>query len=91
LDARILQVHHFGKSSKQRGLAEARNAFQQHVSAGQQTDEHAVHDVLLSYDDLSNFCPDAIDLRSSKLKSGIWLHPDYIISGRPTLPFTCEH
>ena len=78
------------KRPQQRGLAQAGNAFEQHVSAGQQTDEHAVDDVLLSHDDLSNFRADAGELRSGELEGGVWLHPDYIISARPkALELTC--
>jgi hypothetical protein len=44
------------------------------VAPGEQADEHAIDHVVLSYDDLSNFCPDARELGSSELKSGIWLH-----------------
>ena len=59
------------------------NAFEQHVAAREQADEHAVDDVLLADDDLSNFCADPVELRGGELKSGIGLHPDYIISARP--------
>jgi hypothetical protein len=60
------------------------------VAARQQTDEHAVHNILLSYDDFSNFGSDTRELGSRELEGGIWLHPDYIISGRPLPPFTYE-
>jgi hypothetical protein len=44
------------------------------MAAGQKADEHAVHDVLLSYNDFSDFCADAGELGGSELESGVWLH-----------------
>jgi len=53
------------------------------VAARQQTDEHTVHDILLSYDDFSNFGSDTRELRCRELEGGIWLHLVYIISAGP--------
>ncbi len=48
-------MQHAAERAQQRGLAESRHSFEQHVAAGQQTDQHAVDDVLLANDDLADF------------------------------------
>ena len=48
LNAGELQVHRFGKGAHEHGLAEAGHAFEQHVAAGEERDEHAFDDVLLA-------------------------------------------
>ena len=87
LDARILQVQHARKRPQQRGLAQARNAFEQHVAARQQADQHAIDDVLLADDDLSDFLADPVQLSRGELEGGIWLHrtilPQNDCLGRP--------
>ena len=55
LDAGILQREGAREGSKQRGLAQAGNAFQEHVSPGKQTDQHAFHHIVLTDDDFGDF------------------------------------
>ena len=55
LDARILEVQDARQRAQQGGLAQARNAFEQHVSAGEQADQNAVDDVVLADDDFRDF------------------------------------
>ncbi len=59
-----LQVQHARQRAQQRGLAQAGHAFEQHVAAGEQADEHAVDDVLLPDDDLG-------DLTADRLQAGV--------------------
>ena len=67
-------MQHAGERAQQRGLAEARHAFEQHVAAGQQTDQNAIDHVLLADDDFADFITDPVELRGSELESGIGLH-----------------
>ena len=53
-------MQHARQRAQQSGLAQARNAFEQHVSAGQQADQDAVDHVLLADDDLPDFVADAV-------------------------------
>ena len=51
LDARVAQAEGAREGAQQRGLAQARDAFQQHMSAAEQADQNAIHHALLAYDD----------------------------------------
>ena len=46
LDARIAQLKCARQRAQQRGLAQSGNAFEQHVAAGEQADQHAFDDVV---------------------------------------------
>ena len=48
------------QGAQQRGLAQARHAFEQHVAAGEQADQHAVDDVVLADDDFGDFAADGV-------------------------------
>ena len=85
LDARILQMQHAGERAQQGGLAEAGNAFEQHVAAGEQTDQDAVDDVLLADDDLSDLVADLFEMAGGDLQGGICAHVDNYILAAPGL------
>ena len=74
LDARILQVQHARQRAQQRGLAQAGNAFEQHVAAGEQADQHAVDHVRLADDDLADLLPDEVKLSHTLLQSILVSH-----------------
>ena len=74
LYARILQMQHASQRAQQRGLAQSRDAFQQNVSAREQTNQDAIHHILLADDDLGDFLSDLIQLRGGKLEGGIGGH-----------------
>ena len=44
------------------------------MTAGQQTDHHAVHDMLLADDDFSNLLADQVEMTSCKLKCSFSAH-----------------
>ncbi len=48
------KLHGAREGAQQGGLAQARHAFQQHVAAGEQTDQDAFDDVVLADDDLGD-------------------------------------
>ena len=48
------------QGAQQCGLAEAGDALQQHMAAGEQADQHAFHHVVLPYDDFGDFAADGI-------------------------------
>ncbi len=50
-----LQVHDPRQGAQQGGLAEARDAFEQDVPAGHQTDQNAVNDIPLADDHFRDF------------------------------------
>ena len=54
LDAVELQVQRLGERADERGLAEARHAFEQRVAADEQAREHAVDDLLVADDRLAD-------------------------------------
>ncbi len=56
------------EGSQQRGLAEAGNAFQQHMAAGEQTDQDAFDDVILADDNFGDFAADSIEPLDRKLE-----------------------
>ncbi len=60
LDARIAQAERARESPQQGGLAKTGHALQQHVTAGEQADEHAVDDTLLPDDDLCDLVANLI-------------------------------
>ena len=68
LNAGILQMENAGKRSQQSRLSEPRNAFKQHMSARQQTDQHAIDDILLADDDLADFITDLFELSSRAIR-----------------------
>ena len=74
LDARVLQLQRARQRAQQRGLAQARNAFEQHVSAGEQADEHAFDHVVLAYDDFGDFPADGVQPVNGKLESRFRSH-----------------
>jgi len=55
LYAGVLQLQRARQGAEERGFAQARHAFQQDVPGGKQTDEHALHDVVLADDDFGDF------------------------------------
>ena len=57
LNARILQRNGLRQRAHQQRLAHARNAFEQHVSARQQSDQHAFDHFALPHDRLGNLVP----------------------------------
>ena len=59
LDAGIFQVQGPREGAQKGGFAQARNAFEQHVAAGQQADQDAFDDVVLSDNDFGDFAADA--------------------------------
>ncbi len=50
------------------------NAFQQHVAAGEQADQHAIDDVLLADDDLADFLAHLIEMTGGELECGLGTH-----------------
>jgi hypothetical protein len=62
LNARILEMQHAAEGSQQRGLAKARDAFQQNVAASQETNQDTVDNVLLADNDLANFLAHLIEM-----------------------------
>ena len=60
--------------AQQRSLPQAGHALEQYVTASQQTDENAVDDILLSYDDLRNFIANGVELAHRPFKSCIGAH-----------------
>ena len=55
-------MHRVGKRRDQLCFAEARHAFQKHVTAGKQAHNNAVDDFSVSDDDLGNFLFDLFEL-----------------------------
>jgi len=49
-----------GEGTKEGGFAEAGDALQKDMAAGEHADEHAVDGILLSYDDLTDFLADLV-------------------------------
>src|SRR5258708_885217 len=84
LNSRILQVQHPRQRAKERSLSQPRSPFQQHMAAREQTDQHAIHYLLLTYNDLADFGTNAIELRGSELEGGLGLHQT-ILSQAPIL------
>ncbi len=60
LDSRIAQAEGASESPQQGSLAKTWHALQQHVTAREQADEHAVHDALLPHDDLCDLVANLI-------------------------------
>jgi branched-subunit amino acid aminotransferase/4-amino-4-deoxychorismate lyase len=60
LDSRIAKAESARESAQQGGLAKTGHALQQHVTAGQQADEHAVDNALLPDDDLCDLVANLI-------------------------------
>jgi len=58
LNARELQVQDVGERVHEAGLADAGNAFEEHMAAGQQRRDRARHDFLVADDALSDFVRD---------------------------------
>ncbi len=50
LDAREVQIEHFGQRAHQQRFAQARHAFQQAMAADEQAREHAVHHFVVPHD-----------------------------------------
>ena len=59
LDARELQVQHVGERVHEARLADAGNAFEQHVAAGEERRDRAVDDVFVTDDAAPDFLGDA--------------------------------
>jgi len=53
-------MQHPAERSEQRRLSQTRHTLEQNVAARDETNEHAVHDLMLTDDDLRNFLADAI-------------------------------
>ncbi len=68
LDARIFQMQHARKRAQKGGLPESRNAFEQHMAAGEQADQNAVDHILLADDNLADFLTDPVELRGGELE-----------------------
>jgi hypothetical protein len=60
LDAGVFQVQDSGKGPQQGGFAQPGDAFEQHVSAGEQADDNAIHHFLLTDDDFGDFLADSL-------------------------------
>ncbi len=74
LDARVFQLQSARESAQQRGLAQSRHAFEQHVAAGQQADQHAFDDVVLAYDDFGDFAAHGVEPVHSELECRFGFH-----------------
>ena len=61
LDARELQVEHIRQRVHEAGLADAGDAFEQHVAARQQAGDRAVDDLLVTDDAAPDFAGDAAE------------------------------
>ena len=59
LDARELQVQHVGQRAHEDRLAEARDALEQHVPAGEQARDRQVDDLVVADDAPADFLGDA--------------------------------
>ena len=64
-------MQHTAERAKQCGLAEAGDAFEQHMTTGQKTCQHAIDHRLLTDDDLSDFVAHQIEITGGELKRGI--------------------
>ena len=73
------------KGSKQRRLAQAGNSFKKDVSAGEQTDQYAIDDILLPDNNFGNLLPNAIELRDGTLQKGFIRH-NLILEQRNRVP-----
>ena len=81
LDARIFQVQDARQRAQQRGLAQAGNAFEQHVAAGQQADQHAFDHVLLADDDFGDFAADGVQPVHRELECRFGSHALIVVHG----------
>jgi hypothetical protein len=81
LNPRIFQVKDMAQGSQQCGLAESGDAFQQDVAAGEQADEHAIHDALLADDNFANFLAHLVKVTGSLLDCGVRTH-DLILAAK---------
>ena len=61
LDAPELQIQPGGERLDKKGLARARHAFQQHMSAAQQAGQQQFNGLFLADDDLADFGPDGVN------------------------------
>jgi hypothetical protein len=57
--------------SEKRGFAEARDAFEQYMAAGQKADENAIDHLLLADDDFADFAAHLIEVAGGDLESGV--------------------
>ena len=62
------------QGAQQRGLTQSRDAFQQHVPAGEQADQDAFHYVVLADDDFGDFPADGVQPVNSILESRFGSH-----------------
>jgi len=69
LDAREVQVQHVGDGGDDLGLADARDAFEQHVALCQEADQSAIDDFFGADDDLTDLLADALELLGEQVDS----------------------
>src|SRR5205807_7105775 len=62
-DAGIFEMQDAGEGAQQRGLTEPGDAFEQDVAAGQEADQDAFDNVILSDDDFADLLTDLVELR----------------------------
>src|ERR1700733_1291596 len=62
LNSRILEMQYASERPQQSGLAEARDAFQQHVAASQEADQDPIDHMLLADNDLADFLAHLIEM-----------------------------
>ena len=70
LDAGVAQAQGAREGAQQRGLAEAGDAFQQHVAGREQADQNAIDDALLADDDFGDFVADLVEFGDRRARGG---------------------
>jgi hypothetical protein len=63
-----------GEGAEQGGFAETRDAFEQHVAAGDHTNQDAVDDLGLTDDDFADFLPDFVEVLDRLTEGAICRH-----------------
>jgi hypothetical protein len=63
-----------GEGPEEGGFAEARDAFEQHVAAGDHAYENAVDDLGLTDDDFADFLPDLVEVLDRLTEGAICRH-----------------
>jgi hypothetical protein len=81
LNARVPQVEHSRECSEQRRFPESRYTFQQDVSPGEQANQDAIDDILLTDNDFRNFVANLIEPRNGQLQDGFRLHVTILTTG----------
>jgi hypothetical protein len=78
LNARILELKSPRQCAQKRSLAQAGNAFQKHVAAGEQTNQHTLNHVVLADDDFGDFTAHAVEAFDGKLQGSFGRHVVYV-------------